>query len=229
MKLAVITCCAYRNRRMIHFLEESCAKQGIPLMPYAIGAVFQDWSRMIYEMTRPELQRLAAEGYTHFLALDGVDSIVVSGLEEIVGKYESYGSPPCLMSGESEMYPPGGVDNFTGKTRWKYLNGGCYMAEIPYFIDTLERLRVQYPDEGNYQAWFVRSWPVDGIVLDENCEVFQSMPGDLNYAVVENRLLNLETGSTPCVLHFRGGYVDPHSGRDERMRPVWNELYGGGE
>ena len=229
MNLAVITACAYHNRRMIHFLEESCAKQEIALMPYAIGEIFRDWSHMIYEMTRPELLRLKADGYTHFLALDGVDSIVVSQLGEFVAKYENYGSPKCLMSAECEMYPAGGVDNFTGVTRWKYLNGGGYIAEITYFVELLERLRAKYPDEGNYQAWFVRDWPIDGMVLDAGCEIFQSMPGDLKYEVDGGRLLNLETHSVPCVLHFRGGYVDPHTGRDERMRPVWEQLYGGGE
>lgn len=229
MKLAVITCCAYQNRRMIHFLEESCAKQEIPLIPYAVGEIFQGWSHMMYAMTIPELRMLRADGHTHFLAVDGVDTIIVSCLEEIVGKYERYGSPPCLMSAECEMYPAGGQDLFVGDTRWKYLNAGCYIAEIDYFVDLIERLHAKHSEEGNYQAWFVREWPIEGVALDVNCKIFQSMPGDLNYKIENGRLFNLETMTVPCILHFRGGYVDPHLGRDERMQPVWDELYGGGE
>jgi hypothetical protein len=211
---------------MIHYLVESCERQGIDLIPHGVGKVFAGWANTMYFHTLEAMREFLAEEYTHVLQVDGVDSIIICPLSEIIAKYVSYGAPPCLMSSDCEAYPPHLCTTFTGDMRWKYLNAGCFITEIQYYLELIEKLHALYPNEGNNQAWLVQQWPIDGMVLDHSCDVFQSMDHTVQYEISCGRLINTETGGRPCVLHFRGGYSSPENGRDDRMTPVVEQLYG---
>jgi len=228
MKLATVCPCMYPDTKMIHYLMESCAKQGIELKPHGLGVVFGGWARHFISDTVPAVQDLKREGYTHILYTDGMDSIIIAPEEEIIWKYEAAGSPACLMSSDCECFPPipDADKRFTAAEPWRYVNAGGFIAEIDYFVAMVKYLAPRYPDEGNHQAWFVQDWPIPGLVLDHKCSIFQPMDGSNKTIVIENRIVSVFSGEWPCVLHFRGGYSDPVTGRDFKIEPVWRKLYG---
>lgn len=227
MKLATICQCIYPDTRPIHYLAESCLRQGINLLPHGIGAPFAGWSQAMISHTLPAMQDLKARGYTHVLYTDGRDSIIIASEEEILRKYREQGSPPCLMSADSECFPPhpDAAGRFLGPMPWRFVNAGGFIGEIDYIVGTTRRLAEKYPDDHNNQSWIVRDWPIDGLLLDHFCEIFQPMDDSDDICTYSNRVLNKCTMTQPCVLHFRGGYCDPEVGRDFRIAPVWRQLY----
>lgn len=226
MNLAIITACLYPDRQRIHYLDESCQRQGIFLIPHGIGATFAGWANALVSQTLPAIEDLQREGYTHILFTDGSDSIIIAPEKEIIEKYKSHGMPSCLMSADSECFPPLNGEKFTGPEPWRYVNGGGYIAEIGYFVALVKYLAAKYAaDDGNHQSWIVKDWPIPGLVLDHKCTIFQPMDHTPKEAQ-NGRIVNFWTDEWPCILHFRGGYSDPVTGRDERITPVWRQLYG---
>ena len=237
INLAVITCCMYPDTSRIHYLQESCDKQGIFLLPHGIGATFAGWANALISQTLPAMMELKREGYTHVLYTDGSDSIIITPQDEIISKYQHLGEPSCLMSSDCECFPPLNGESFPPtETRWRYVNGGGYIAEIGFFISVMTKLAQKYSTDGNHQSWIVQEWPIPGFRLDSNCEIFQPMDDSVEFEVIRNsdpkekwaRIINLETLSFPNVLHFRGGFSDPATGRDFRIETVWRRLYEGG-
>lgn len=228
MKIAVITCCLYPDVSRIHYLTDSCQRQGIDLLCHGVGKGFYGWSEAFRHHTVPHVKELK-DDYTHILYIDGSDCIFVSGLNEILRKYEDIGSPACLMAAETNLYPDLGPevasrfkdDGFP----WRFLNAGTYISEIPYFIELCDRLK-DVKTDGNHQEWFVSEWPIEGMQVDTECKIFQTMNYVSPLEVKNTRVINNLTGSSPPILHFLGGYSDPKNGRDDRMKPWIQELYG---
>ena len=223
MKLAVITPCLYPSQERIHLLLESAYRNNVAIIPYGVGYQFVDWKNMMMEHTIPAMMRRESEGCTHVLYVDGIDSIFISGLDEIVAKYERLGSPPCLMSADSDK-PQFNTFGFLGRRPWAYLNAGGFIAEINNFTSTVDYLARKYADDADYQNWFIRAWPLNGFTLDHECSIFQSMNGEPYLRAMGNRLLNPVTGTFPSILHFRGGYCDPETGRESRIKPILKEM-----
>ena len=220
MKLAVITPCIYPNMFPIHYLLQSCQNHGVPIQTYGVGKQYADWRNMLEHHTIPHMNNLVQDGYTHVLYVDGIDSLFVAGLTEVATKYTRAGSPTILMSADSD--PPRGLvqDKFYLLGPWKYLNAGGYIGSIPHIIKMWKQLSEDFPDEGNYQRWLEISYPSPHpLYLDVGCEIFQPMDGNTSVMPMGRRVLNTITNSWPCILHFRGGYCDPKTGRDERMKP----------
>lgn len=201
MKL-VVTCPAlYPTRERIHFLDDSARRFGIELKPHGLGQQFVDWRHMLMESTLPAFRQYASEGATHVLYVDGNDSLFVKGLDTIVERYTAYRQPRCLMSADQGT---------------NFLNAGGYMGELDFIIPMWEALYERYgADDGDYQNWVIQSFPrlSPRLVLDDAGAVFE--PVDEEHPVCDG-----------CVLHFRGGYSDPVTGRDERIAPVVRELWG---
>ena len=223
MKLAVITPCLYPSQERIHLLLESAYRNNVKLIPYGVGCQFVDWKNMMMEHTIPAMMRREREGCTHVLYVDGIDSIFVSGIEEIVAKYERLGSPSCLMSGDPDR-PHFNTFGFLGRKPWAYLNAGGFIGKISHFVPIAEFLAQKYSDDADYQNWFIREWPIEGFSLDYDCSIFQSMNGEPYLRPIGNRLFNAVTGTVPSILHFRGGYCDPETGRESRIIPVLKEM-----
>ena len=175
---------------------------------------------MLLNYTLPHMTKLLKEGGTHVLFVDGVDSIFISGIEEIAAKYERHWPEGATIISADWDGTPHGV--FTGPKPWKYLNGGGYLTPIEPWVEMMERFGKKYPQEGNYQVWLEKEWPISGCFLDHDCRIFQSMNGNRAVVPMGSRVLNTVTESWPCILHFRGGYCDPQTGREERIKP-WLE------
>lgn len=213
MKLCVITPCLAETRDFIRLLDESCYRFGIDLKPHGIGRQFSDWRTMLIAETLPSMRELSKD-YSHVLYVDGRDSIFVSDLGEIIQKYCQVGSPPCFMSHDCH-FPGVSVQ----------LNAGGYMGEIPFIVEMWTRLANEYgAEDANYQNWVNDAYPIEGLVCDWQCRIFQSINNEPT--IKQGRVYNMRSGQMPCILHFRGGYSDPVHGREVRIKPVIEKLYG---
>lgn len=188
-------------------------RMGITLVPHGIGRTFCGWGNMLIEHTLPEMQRLRREGMTHVLYVDGRDVIFIAGLAEIMENYEGLGKPAILFSHD---------DQVPGET-WR-VNAGCWMGEIEELGQLWTRLSHEYPNDNNPQNWMWNARP--DVAVDTACRIFQSVEGGV--ATNDGRVINVVTGTKPCILHFRGGYCDPVTGREARIKPVLEQLYGAG-
>lgn len=220
-----VTSCLYPSYDPIHFLLGSCERHDIRLLAHGVGETFAGWDRMWMQHAIPHLKLLSRE-YSHVLYMDGVDSLVLGGLGEIVAKYTHAGFPPCMMSADTDI-PTENTAAFAQES-WAcpywFLNAGQFIGEIRFMIETFERLSQIHEGEGDSQKWFIRSWPVDGIYLDSRCSIFQVMDGNTALIPMQSRVFNAITGTFPSVLHFRGGYCDPATGRAERIIPWITKL-----
>lgn len=224
MNLAVVTTACYPTRDRIHLLDKSAIRQKMRLDAFGIGVQFSNWKQMLLEQTLPSLEEYA-KTYSHVLYVDAADTLFVGSLPEILAKYERFGSPPCFMSSDLDI-PTVNTDSFKGPLPWRFLNAGGFITKIEYFVGLMKVLSTKYSDDGDYQNWLIREWPIPGMFLDHECTIFQSMCGHPAILPFGARVLNSVTGSWPCVLHFRGGYSDPQTGRDERMIPWCKQLWG---
>lgn len=209
MKL-VVTCPAlYPTRERIHFLDDSARRFGIELRPHGLGQQFVDWRHMLMEHTLPAFREFAREGATHVLYVDGCDSLFIDSQEAILARYHSYGAPHWFMSADE------GQNN---------LNAGGYIGELAWIIPCWETLYKMFGHEdGDYQNWVIKRQRECGIILDNHADIF--LPIDsIEEAINVGTLPRGDTEA--CVLHFRGGYSDPVTGRDERIAPVVRELWG---
>ena len=220
MNLAVIAPCVYPSLGKVHYLHDSCKRYGVDIKFHGVGQPYADWRSMLVRYTLPHMRELLGEGYSHVLYMDGIDSLFVAGTAEIVAKYERTGAPSILFSGDSDI-PLSHSENWIGKAPWKYPNAGGYIGILSSIISLWERLSEQNPDEGNYQRW-VEQCGFERISIDHDCLIFQNMDGHPSVMPNGCRVLNAVTATYPCILHFRGGYCDPETGRDERMKP-WVE------
>lgn len=219
MKLAVITAALYPDVSRIHYLADSAQRNNVVLQPFGIGARFGNWKEMLLKYTLPTMATLAESGYTHALYVDGSDSMFIGGIQEIVSKFGRLGSPACLMSGDPD--PP-------------FINAGGFLTDIPYFVQLMSSLPEKYGHDGDYQNWIVKYVAEQGLnglgydmLVDHECSIFQSIIESPSVIQVGGRMVNTITGQWPCVLHFRGGYSCPDTGRDYRMKPYFDSLFGG--
>jgi len=217
MNIVVTTAALYPDRSRIHLLDESANRCGIPLEPFGIGKPYSNWRQMLMEDTLVALDSFGTE-FSHVLYVDAADSLFLAPMEEIIWKYEDYGSPPLLISADS---PSPILDKHYG------VNAGGFIAEIQFFTELMRRLSRIFVDEGDYQTWLNRSGKIDGMWVDHARQIFQSMDEcHLSIQAVGRRVVNTVTAQWPCVLHFRGGYSDPHTGRDYRLLPWCEKLWG---
>jgi hypothetical protein len=163
------------------------------------------------------------EGFTHVLYTDGWDAMFTASLDEIVGKYRTAGSPPMLTGGGFMFGNEPDIDKtpyahlYDKRVKYRYPSMAGYIAEIPYLIDIFSRMNKEERADDNFawaeavrEGWFAP-------VVDTSCQIFQDQEDDC--ALDNGRLYNLLTDSQPCILHLGGGYVNPETGKDERLLP----------
>ena len=191
-------------------LEESCRRQGIPLEIIGKGA---PWNGFSYCKIRLLYWYLESHGEDIDIALftDGYDTIFAEGLEPILTKFRRIGSP-ILFSAEANCYPGGPglneADYPPAPTRYRFLNSGGWIAELPVMLALLRRAgaaRVR-PNRCDQAGW-TRAYLAgnSGIQLDHHCEIFQCLflsTQDLKRK--GRRPRNTATGTLPSVIHANG-------------------------
>lgn len=175
------------------------------------------------------MQRLQGE-FTHVLFSDAWDVLFTAPLSEIISKYEQAGSPPFLLgacaatSGLMNIHDPSEYEHYFSSCLYRYPSTSFYFAEIPYAIDTLSLLPgISTHDESASYMQAIRGGWLQRVTMDHTCEIFQEQPEYCEIA--DGRLRNTHTGTSPCMIHLGGGYVDSEYGKDDTIRP-WAEQLG---
>lgn len=201
----------YQSLDKVKYLAKSAERNNVPIWWYGLGKPYHGWHDIQIVQLLEELHKIPT---SHVLYTDASDVIMLSGLDEIEGKYAAMGCPQLLMSVESD----GGVC------------AGGWMGDRLKMIEALEFLRTFRPkveDSDNPQVrWrcaVVQGWlepTVDYMrkifqVADEVVEVRTGAGG---------RVYNPRTSNWPCIFHFAGGYTDPEIGKSTLIEPLWKQL-----
>lgn len=236
---AVLTSCFFPNHKPIKMLEASARIHGIPLRTYGDEEQYANWTRMKVHRMIPELEKLQAEGFTHFLYTDGRDAFFTASLDSIKDRYKTLGSPDGLLSGHPDPFPIEDLAHCWDHLRpakYRFHCCGGYLGRIDYWLETHRRFvqddyesRLTGGDEAGVWQW---AW-VDGWFrpkVDTECIIFQNLGGCESDVKVDKwagipLLWNAYTGSTPAILHFTGYCKDPIYGVYDAMKPWWDKLY----
>ena len=242
MKLKVLTCAVFASeeeaRNKLWIFLRSCEKFKIEPVLFGSGRIFPGYRVMGCEWLLEALKVMPSD-VTHVLFSDSWDAFFLSDLDEILDKYRRIGSPPILVSAyiglgnESDMSKYKGC--FDESIPYRYPNRGGWIAEVPAMIDALEKMVATGDQTGDECFLWYRGWREGWFrpTLDSHCEIFQvstenmeMMPKviiDINRGRTL-RVQNRVTGSFPSILHLSGGYSDPQTGKDERMKPFAKAL-----
>ncbi len=232
----VLTSCFFPDRRPIKFLEVSAAIQGaFPLRTYGEGKQYENWTRMKVHMMIPELMKLKAEGFTHYLYTDGRDAFFTKPWSNTKEIYELMGSPDGLLSAQPDCFTQPEL-----ATHWDHLLPakyrfhccGGYMGLIDYWLETHQRfVRDNYearPTGGDEAGVWQWAW-VDGWfrpAIDTGCHIFQNLGGSgSDVELLGSILYNKHTKSCPTILHFTGFCKDQVYGVYDDMKPWWDKIY----
>jgi lysyl hydroxylase/galactosyltransferase/glucosyltransferase len=198
---------ATQENEGLAFLKESCQKFNIDLKVLGMGQQFRGFGWRLKILHSYLLEHQAA--YDILLTIDGYDMLFTTGLEEILEKYINY-STPLLIAAEPKCWPfeyPSPDEYPPAPTHYRYVNAGGYIGDIKYITHLMTKHKVPYlndwDDDQRFWAWlYVLN--VAELKLDHYCQVFQCMNHALEDLVIENKLRNQMTGSTPCIVHGNG-------------------------
>lgn len=240
MKLFVFTAAFYDRDYddKIKRLKATCGKFEIMLNVYGRGEFFSFFDSKIRQMG-VFLDRIK-EDYTHVLYTDAADSFFLSGLEEVLQKYEKMGKPKLLLSAEKSCYPFADlISRFPADVGpYRFFNAGGFIGEVKPLLDTLSRLKSYYYINNNDNAHWMRAYDERKIdlTIDHKCEIFQTM-SDVDYGIEvvlespmsdyvfdKQRVYNKETGTYPCLIHFNGPKGEG-TRNDKLMHEIFNECW----
>lgn len=169
---------------------------------------------------------------THVLYTDAADSFFLTGMTEIIEKFEAFGAS-LVVAVEKGCHPFAEyVDKWPqSPTQYRFINPGNFMGEIDSVIMALEMCKkyhwLKTDDQGHWQLAYLNGLLPD-TELDYHCQLFQTMSDcDFNkeFSVLDARLVNEVTRTRPCIVHFNG----PKGGdypNQILMDKVFNEIYG---
>jgi len=133
---------------------------------------------------------------SHVLYTDARDAFFCKGLRTIEARYRSLGSPSLLISVEGD-----GV------------NAGGWMGEREAAIEALEKIKSMGAEnpQTRWRQALAAGWV--NAEVDEGSRIFRVVNGDFD-----------PKQGWPCILHFAGGYCDPHTGKRYVMEPIWQQF-----
>jgi hypothetical protein len=235
----ILTSCFFPSRRPLKFLEKSAqlVARATPLRTYGDGEQYANWTQMKVNRMIPELEKLRAEGFTHYLYTDGRDAFFTRPFSYIVDAYShKLGSPDGLLSGQPEPFTMAELahhNDFLKPAKYRHHCCGGYMGSIDYWLETHRKFvmdkyesRPTGGDEAGVWQW---AW-ADGWFrpqIDTGCKIWQNLGGCEDDVSVEyrGRLHNHVTHSDPAILHFTGYCKDPVYGVYDAMKPWWDLIY----
>lgn len=246
INIAVVSSKVYNTEEVAHehckFLLKSCEIHNINLLRY--GFPCTHYPGHVSITTTLLLDFIKTLDYTHILFTDSPDSFFTSSLDEIIRKYNAFGNPEMLTSTSNVFFPANEWNTFPldssleeyknkyypSDTEYFIPQVGGYIAEIPYLIDIFTKMLLKYSniygDNANiwrdawHEGWFRPE-------RDTHCEIFQNFfdKSKDNLQMKNDKLYNVVTDSYPCVLHISAGYADPQTGKEYKMRPIWQMIY----
>lgn len=210
--------------------QASCRKFGITPLSYGIGATRYEGNGAMRMDGQLDFLLANGKGYTHVLFTDSWDVLFVAPLSEIISKYENMGSPPLLMNASSKWAvndPPIYVDaGYDESTPYRYPVGAAYIGEVQHIIDNFSRMDRSIKADQAYA--YNKAWKEGWFrpVMDNHCYLFQDnvhFPDRDVCMIRDGRIYNPLTETFPSVIHLAdGGYTNPETGKDDRIRP-WAE------
>jgi hypothetical protein len=160
-----------------------------------------------------ETVRANQNEFTHVLVIDAFDVVVTASLAEVEKRFQRMGHP-WIFNAERSCWPDSELENQypACETPWRFLNAGCFMAEIPYFLEAGQRHGFESIDVwGDDQRFYTRLFlDHPGLIrLDHRCELFYTLFSPdyigFDYVISEGRVENSLTGTQPLVIHGNGG------------------------
>ncbi len=236
MKWCILTACFFPDERPIRMLTKSLEIHGIRhmLRTYGMGEQYFNWTQMKVNRMIPELERLLAEGFTHYLYTDGRDAFFLRPWASIMQCYKRMGSPDMLLSGTPTCFPLEELaSHWVSPERYRFHDCGGYMGSIEAWLETHRRfVKDRYEDRpcgGDEATVWQWAW-VDGWfrpAVDHQCAIFQNFRGakDDVGMLPSGLVINAHTGRLPCILHFSDFDKDAESGVFDAMKPWWDAVY----
>lgn len=142
---------------------------------------------------------------------DAYDCVVLATMEEALSEIEdNYGLDKMVFSAERGCWPKPDYAKYYEpilEHGYNFLNSGLYYAPKEFYIKLLDKYMPDF--ESDDQMYFTDKYLFEGgskIVLDQNCEVFQSYSfiQDDDYFYGEGVLHNLKTKTIPILIHGNG-------------------------
>lgn len=194
MKSKLITTVSDLNNPGLHKLEASLKRFGWDYKILHDPAIGWDWGgwRNVYEWCKREKEN--PTGYTHIIYTDGFDTLALGTQAEADEAFKRICGDDLnkfVYSTEKNFFPhpqtnelnevASGFTNeklgLTDKNRWRYVNGGQYMASIDRHIEWYENAPKEGIDENN--QWWANKYFIklnDGrLKLDFGCDLFQTV------------------------------------------------------
>jgi len=193
-------------------LHNSCDKVGINLVRLGTNGPYAGHMtkfKAVQTWLHDCLSRCECPELTMFI--DAHDTVVVSGIGEIIEAYATYNSL-WVISAETNCAPyEEHATRYPENTRhlpYPYLNSGCWIGDTAYVLKRFNdmsvwRLDDVTNDQGLLTEWFLRH--PGYAALDLDARVFQSMfRAEDHVELRDGHIVNKLTGSEPCIFHGNG-------------------------
>lgn len=185
-------------------LQKSLIKHNYDYTVLINPSINWNWAGLedIYKWGKTE----EAKEYTHFIYTDGFDTVALQPLSNVLIKYKQ--TDKMLFSTEKQCFPR--VDWIERHPKvdseWQYLNHGQFIAPIETFLRLYEGV-FDLPITCQEYAMDLFLNGSNDIILDTNCEVFQTVafckPTE-EFEIIDGSIVNIATGSLPSFAHGNG-------------------------
>ena len=143
---------------------------------------------------------------TLILFSDSYDVINVSTEYEIIEKYYSISKNHILFSAEKYCWPDISLEKYypNTKSNYKFLNSGGFIGNA---YDILNILGMDIKDDDDDQLYFTKIFLFNtvNIKLDYNCEIFQTLNGNIkDIYIYKNKIINKTHLTFPSFIHGNG-------------------------
>lgn len=195
--LTVLAPAFYPSRDRVRFFLDSAARQGLEPRLYGIGEGFTGWVQTHISRLKGELRTVRTP---MVLVTDAADVLFARNEAAIRQAWKDLGAPRFVMGVEADGQ----------------VNAGGWLAGTEAMFDALEYVISPMQDGDPQVRWrhAVASGDLQ-VTHDHGRKIF----------LVDTHSNPLPE-SLPPVLHFPGGYSDPETGRDYRMKPLFDQVYG---
>jgi hypothetical protein len=206
MKVKLITVCTDPNNEALQILKYSLEKYQ---WDFEI-LIAPEWRGFGTKLITVQ-QYLVNSDIDAFFFCDAYDCLALNTMHEaIISIEETYGLDKMVFSAERGCWP---IPEHNVHYKpildhgFNYLNSGLYYSPKDKFLSVMSKNPPQYADDD--QLYFTTEYLFNDnkdIVLDQNCEVFQSYSfiEDDDYWYGNTYVRNLKTGTMPCIFHGNG-------------------------